>query len=602
MRAIMLVLLCLAFFLALPASVNSQTTYVQRASYDDGFSLDASSESNFPGVFVNAAGDIFVADSKNNRVVVLYSNGTQKAVISGFSLPAGVAQNTAGDIYVADSGHRRVVVLYSNGTRKAVIDTNSVPQGVALNAAGNIIVGELGSQVVVLFSNGTQKTVINGFSTPLSVAVNAAGDIIVAEAGGRRVVVLYSNGTQKAVINGFNSPSGVATNTVGDIFVADAGGVGRVVVLYSNGTQKAVINGFSQPAGVALDAAGNVYVSDADTNQVLVFSPLPAALSSSATPSSSTSSSSSATPLSSATPSSSVIPSSSAASSSVIMSSSATPSSSASSSSSAPSSSLSPSSSVLPSSSFPPAPSSSTAIGQAYSDPRIVGFWGQNQYVAGKDGEVYSMLLDGRVAVNARFVLLEAADIHCPAQLSSYCVAERGTYFGEVGVVASNGDRLEVVAGAAEVGFRTVRLNGEPLLYEAQSSRDKNRLRGASERPLDGSQAQVENGLSVCLMSNRSLEFSVGVYSIQLDVIDRYLDFVSVNTHCWSCLLDDVRPEGLLGRTWDNSLEHATDDEAVEQYRETDGQLLGCGFGLLQADKPKACTAQKEEGAVSARS
>ena len=211
------------------------------------------------------------------------------------------------------------------------------------------------------------------------------------------------------------------------------------------------------------------------------------------------------------------------------------------------------------------------------------------------------MLLDERVAVNARFVLLEAADIHCPAQLSTYCVAERGTYFGEVGVVASNGDRLEVVAGAAEVGFSAVRLNGEPLVYEAQSSGDKLHLRGAGERAVNGPQAQAEDGISVRLLSNRSFEFSVGLYTIRLDVVDRYLDFVSVNTHCWSCLLEEVRPEGLLGRTWDSSKEHPTDDEAVEQYRERDGQLLRCGFGLQLVSKPQECTGQ-EEGAMSARS
>ena len=319
--------------------------------------------------------------------------------------------------------------------------------------------------------------------------------------------------------------------------------------------------------------------------------------SSSAMPLSSAKPSSSANPSSSATPSSSVVsssvtPSSSVVSSSVsrsssaspsssaIPSSSATPSSSAALSSADPSSSLSPSSSVLPSSSFGPAPSSSTAIGQAYSDPRIVGFWGQNQYVAGEDGGVYSMLLDERVAVNARFVLLNASDIHCPTQLSTYCVAEKGTYFGEVGVVTSNGDRFEVVAGSAEVGFSVVRLNGKALIYEAQSST-------ARVRSADGT--QTENGLTVLLTSNRSLEFSVGIYSIRLDVVDRYMDFVSVNTNCWACLLEDVRPDGLLGRTWDSSVEHPTDDEAVEQYRETNGQLLGCNFVVPQNNKPLVC-------------
>ena len=70
-----------------------------------------------------------------------------------------------------------------------------------------------------------------------------------------------------------------------------------------------------------------------------------------------------------------------------------------------------------------------------------MGFWGQNQCVAGKDGEVYSILLDGRVAVNA--LLLNASDIHRPAQLSTCCVAERGTYLrgGEQRRLAGGGGR-----------------------------------------------------------------------------------------------------------------------------------------------------------------
>ena len=113
-------------------------------------------------------------------------------------------------------------------------------------------------------------------------------------------------------------------------------------------------------------------------------------------------------------------------------------------------------------------------------------------------------------------------------------------------------------------------MGGGPLLYEAHMLR-------ASEvyvRGVDGSQAETEDGLSVRLTSYRSLELTVGLYSIRMDVVDRCLDLVLVNTHCWSCLLAEVRPEGLLGRTWSNSVEHRTDDEAVVQYRERIGQLL----------------------------
>ena len=251
----------------------------------------------------------------------------------------------------------------------------------------------------------------------------------------------------------------------------------------------------------------------------------------------------------------------------------------------------------------PSAASSSTAIGQGYSDPRILGFWGQNQYVGGLGGSVYSLLLDSWVLVNARFVLLEAEDIHCPAQLTTYCVAEKGTYFGEAGVLSANGDRLEVVAGAAEHGFTKVTLNGVDLLPRAvlqqaaatkaslssslSSMSSVGRVRGAAESP-------AYDGISVQLHSVSSLTVTVGVYVIRLDVVDLYLDFTSVNTHCWRCLLDEVRPTGLLGRTHDGGVEHSTSEEEVDKYREQRGDLLGCQFNLPHANMPTPCTHSKD--------
>ena len=203
------------------------------------------------------------------------------------------------------------------------------------------------------------------------------------------------------------------------------------------------------------------------------------------------------------------------------------------------------------------------------------------------------MLLDSEAVVNARFVLLEAEDIHCPAQMSTYCAAERGTYFQEVGVLAANGDRLEVVAGAAEVGFSRVTLNGQQLTFVEGEAGQVAEHRGHRQalRGADGSEAesQSSDGISVQLTSNRSLSLSVGLYAIRLDVVDWYVDFVSVNTHCWRCLLDDVRPEGLLGRTWDSTVEHRTDEEEVAKYRERQGRLLGCSFALDAAQKPSSC-------------
>ena len=61
------------------------------------------------GVSVDAAGNVYVADWGNNRVVAVDGAGTQTTIGSGFSGPAGVVVDASGNVYVADYGNNQVV-------------------------------------------------------------------------------------------------------------------------------------------------------------------------------------------------------------------------------------------------------------------------------------------------------------------------------------------------------------------------------------------------------------------------------------------------------------------------------------------------------------
>ena len=56
------------------------------------------------GVAVDGAGDVFIADTCNSRVVeVPAGGGAQTTVGSGLNHPYGVAVDGAGDVFIADS-------------------------------------------------------------------------------------------------------------------------------------------------------------------------------------------------------------------------------------------------------------------------------------------------------------------------------------------------------------------------------------------------------------------------------------------------------------------------------------------------------------------
>ena len=189
--------------------------------------------------------------------------------------------DSAGNVYVADLGNNRVVKVASNGTQ-TIIGSQFDPNDVAVDSAGNVYVANQNDAVFKLVPNSA-PTVIGWFSSPNGVAVDSAGNIYVADFGNNRVVKVASDGTQTVVGSGFNEPTRVAVDSAGNIYVADFGNIRVVKVIWVpvTGFQgTAVGSGFSHPYGVAVDSAGEVYVADADNNRVVKIALGPAASSS----------------------------------------------------------------------------------------------------------------------------------------------------------------------------------------------------------------------------------------------------------------------------------------------------------------------------------
>ena len=123
-------------------------------------------------VAVDAAGDVFVADARNNRVRTISAGSRGVSTLAGrgkadfadgqaadaeFDYPLGVSVDRAGNVYVADSLNARVRVI----------------------AAGTQIVSTLAGSGTAGFGNGAAQTA--EFRGPSAVAATAAGTVYVAD-------------------------------------------------------------------------------------------------------------------------------------------------------------------------------------------------------------------------------------------------------------------------------------------------------------------------------------------------------------------------------------------------------------------------------------
>jgi uncharacterized protein (TIGR03437 family) len=287
------------------------------------------------GVAVDAAGNVYIADTVNNRIrkvangvistvagngTLGYSGDDGPATSAQLSWPAGVAVDSAGNLYVADQNNNRIRKV-SNGVITTVAGNGMPgysgdngpatsaklygPKGVAVDSAGNLYIADTSNQRIRKVLNGVIATAAgngpdlygnggysgdNGPATsarlnqPWGVAVDFAGNLFIADYGNNRIRKV-SNGVITTAIN-WSYPQGVAVDAAGNLFIAD--NYGRISKL-SNGVITTVagtgMQGFSGdngpatgaqlsgPTGVAVDAAGNVYVADFGNNRIRVLVP-----------------------------------------------------------------------------------------------------------------------------------------------------------------------------------------------------------------------------------------------------------------------------------------------------------------------------------------
>ena len=161
-------------------------------------------------------------------VEVPSGGGAQTTVGSGLSSPYGVAVDGAGDVFIADSGNNRVIEVPAGGGPQTTVGSGLYPYAVAVDGAGDVFVADRASGnnrvVEVPAGGGPQITIVGGLFNPSGVAVDSAGDVFVADFDDNRVVeVPAGGGTPTVVGSGLYDPFDMAADGAGNLFIVDWG-------------------------------------------------------------------------------------------------------------------------------------------------------------------------------------------------------------------------------------------------------------------------------------------------------------------------------------------------------------------------------------------
>ena len=243
------------------------------------------------GVAVDSLGNLYIADTWDNRIRKIDPTGTittvagarggfggdgGPAVQAQLTRPTGVAVDGAGNLYITDTWNNRIRKVDSTGTITTVAGTG--PRG---------------------FGGDGGLAVQAQLDRPTGVAVDSSGNLYVADSGNYRIRKIDSTGMittvagtgeygfggdgGPAVQAQFARPAGVTVDSSGNLYIADRNNhrirkvdsTGMITTVAGTGQSgfggdggPAVQAQFARPTGVAVDSSGNLYIADRNNHRI----------------------------------------------------------------------------------------------------------------------------------------------------------------------------------------------------------------------------------------------------------------------------------------------------------------------------------------------
>jgi sugar lactone lactonase YvrE len=262
------------------------------AGSTEGFADGNASEARFntpSGIAIDRAGNLLIADTSNNRIRKLSADGRTVSTIAGsgaagftdgsaseaeFNGPIGIAVDKHGNVFVADSYNDKIREISADGTvttvaggalpgyadGQAASTLFDTPCGVAVDETGNIFVVDTGNRAIrKITPQGDVSTVAGGMNEHRDAATD--GEVHYAR------------------------PVGIAITHDGFLFVSDE--ESRVSVITPEGEAKYYAGWepgfldevgfyarFNRLAGIAVDRRGTLYVADGDNYLIRELAPI----------------------------------------------------------------------------------------------------------------------------------------------------------------------------------------------------------------------------------------------------------------------------------------------------------------------------------------
>jgi sugar lactone lactonase YvrE len=222
---------------------------------------------------VDSARNVYVADTYNHRIrkitpegvvttlagsgVESFADGTGAA--AAFSRPYGIAVDSTGNVYVADTGNNRIRKVTPGGVVTTLAGSGNMAfaDGIGAAAAFNLPHGIAVDSSGILYVADTHNYRVR--------KVTIVGqDVRVTTFAGNGVMSFASGIGTGASFNIFYA---LTVDSFGNVFVADTNN-NKIRGITPMGVVDTFMDGIIFPQGITVDSSGNMYVSDTINNRI----------------------------------------------------------------------------------------------------------------------------------------------------------------------------------------------------------------------------------------------------------------------------------------------------------------------------------------------
>jgi alpha-tubulin suppressor-like RCC1 family protein len=207
------------------------------------------------GVAVDSDGNVYLADTQNNKIRKITASGTVTTLAGSgewgsddgpgatatFAEPMGIAVDSSGNVYVAESAYGKIRKITSDGTVSTLAYDLWGIEFIAVSGTTIYASDSWNHRIRKITSNGdVSDFVVSGITEPRALAVDVNGNVYVAVEDFKICKISFA---------------GMVSNFAGSGFYGSADGAGSQA-------------SFGTIRGLTVDTSGNLYVADTNNHKI----------------------------------------------------------------------------------------------------------------------------------------------------------------------------------------------------------------------------------------------------------------------------------------------------------------------------------------------